>query len=429
MKRKLLAILTAVCMTATFVGGSATIWAAQEESAAKDEVIVTMPTTSEPEAGFDPAYGWGAGEHEHVHEPLIQSTLTVTNTDLSIGMNLATDYSVSEDGLTWTVKIRDDVKFTDGEPLTAEDVAFTYNNCRDNSSVNDFSMLKEAVAVDDTTVEFHMNTPFAVWPYTMAIVGIVPEHAYDENYGQNPIGSGRYIMKQWDKGQQVIFEANPDYYGEAPTHGTTYTGQRNSFLFSMLVMASYIIRADGRIMHSEMEFVRRFLRSTFGEAAVGEGERILLNLFEQRKQMDRQNPLAFKNTIRDCGTQIAANLTYEERLQLLVFLVEIAKSDGHVCNEEIEALKEVAMYMGLSVKEVESMLNLGGSSLNEAYKVLELEPTATNDEVRAAYRRLALKHHPDRVATLGEDIKKAAEEKFQSINNAKEQIYKARGMK
>lgn len=219
------------------------------------------------------------------------------------------------------------------------------------------------------------------------------------------------------------------YYGEAPTHGTTYTGQRNSFLFSMLVMASYIIRADGRIMHSEMEFVRRFLRSTFGEAAVGEGERILLNLFEQRKQMDRQNPLAFKNTIRDCGTQIAANLTYEERLQLLVFLVEIAKSDGHVCNEEIEALKEVAMYMGLSVKEVESMLNLGGSSLNEAYKVLELEPTATNDEVRAAYRRLALKHHPDRVATLGEDIKKAAEEKFQNINNAKEQIYKARGMK
>ena len=73
---------------------------------------------------------------------------------------------------------------------------------------------KEAVAVDDTTVEFHMNKPFSIWPYTMAIVGIVPEHAYDENYGQHPIGSGRYILKQWDKGQQVIFEANPDYYGE-----------------------------------------------------------------------------------------------------------------------------------------------------------------------------------------------------------------------
>ncbi|SFH44237.1 peptide/nickel transport system substrate-binding protein [Lachnospiraceae bacterium NLAE-zl-G231] len=179
---------------------------------AADSVIVTMPTTSEPEAGFNPVYGWGAGEH--VHEPLIQSTLTTTTADLKIGKDLATDYSVSEDGLTWTVSIRDDVKFTDGEPLTASDVAFTYNLCVENSSVNDFTMLKEAVAVDDTTVEFHMNTPFSIWPYTMAIVGIIPEHAYDENYGQNPIGSGRYIMKQWDKGQQVIFEANPDYYGD-----------------------------------------------------------------------------------------------------------------------------------------------------------------------------------------------------------------------
>ncbi|WP_276866310.1 DnaJ domain-containing protein [Bacteroides heparinolyticus] len=224
-------------------------------------------------------------------------------------------------------------------------------------------------------------------------------------------------------------ESSKGFYEDTTREKATYDGQRNSFLFSMLVMASYIIRADGRIMHSEMEFVRNFLRRTFGEAAVSEGQQILLNLFEQRKQMDEQNPMAFKNTIRDCGKQIATNLTYEQRLQLLVFLVEIAKSDGHVCNEEIEALKEVATYMGLSIKEVESMLNLGGNSLEGAYKVLEINPTATNEEVRAAYRRLALKHHPDKVATLGEDIKKAAEEKFQSINNAKEQIYKARGMK
>ena len=192
--------------------GAAAESAQGESGQAKDSVIVTMPSTSEPEAGFDPVYGWGAGEH--VHEPLIQSTLTTTTADLKIGKDLATDYSVSEDGLTWTVTIRNDVKFTDGEPLTASDVAFTYNLCVQNSSVNDFTMLKEAVALDDTTVEFHMNTPFSIWPYTMAIVGIVPEHAYDENYGQNPIGSGRYLMKQWDKGQQVIFEANPDYYGE-----------------------------------------------------------------------------------------------------------------------------------------------------------------------------------------------------------------------
>ena len=120
---------------------------------------------------------------------------------------------------------------------------------------------------------------------------------------------------------------------------------------------------------------------------------------------------------------------YEERLQLLGFLVKIAQSDGNVCQAEIDALKEVTLAIGLSLKEVESMLSLRGDSLEDAYKVLEIEPTATNDEVRAAYRRLALKHHPDRVATLGEDIRKAAEEKFQLINNAKERIYKARGMK
>ena len=180
----------------------------------RESVVVVMGPTSEPEAGFDPAYGWGAGEH--VHEPLIQSTLTVTTADLEIGYDLATDMQVSEDGLTWTVDIRDDVKFTDGEPLTAEDVAFTYNTLRDTSSVNDFTMLEEAVAVDGDTVEFHMSRPYSIWPYTMAIVGIVPEHAYGPDYGQNPIGSGRYMLKQWDREQQVIFEANPDYYGEAP---------------------------------------------------------------------------------------------------------------------------------------------------------------------------------------------------------------------
>lgn len=180
----------------------------------RDSVIVAMGVTSEPEAGFDPAYGWGAGEH--VHEPLIQSTLTVTTTDLQIGYDLATNMEVSPDGMTWTVTIRDGVKFTDQEPLTAEDVAFTYNTVKEISSVNDFTMLDRAEALDESTVVFHMTKPYSIWPYTMAIVGIVPEHAYGPDYGQKPIGSGRYMLKQWDKGQQVILEANPDYYGEAP---------------------------------------------------------------------------------------------------------------------------------------------------------------------------------------------------------------------
>ncbi len=221
MRKKIFAVFL-VCSMVLGVfggcGGTGTVESSEAVSAQgaeKDAVVIAMGPTSEPEAGFDPAYGWGAGEH--VHEPLIQSTLTVTNTDLTIGYDLATAYSVSEDGLTWEVTIRTDAVFTDGEPLTAEDVAFTYNTLKETSSVNDFTMLDHAVAVDDSTVIFHMTRAFSIWPYTMATVGIVPEHAYDSaSYGANPIGSGRYVLKQWDRGQQVILEANPGYYGEAP---------------------------------------------------------------------------------------------------------------------------------------------------------------------------------------------------------------------
>lgn len=219
MRRFTAIILTAGLATSLLAGCGGTAGstenAGENSVSREDSVIVAMGSTSEPEAGFAPAFGWGAGEH--VHEPLIQSTLTVTNPDLTIGYDLATDTSVSEDGLTWTVTIREDVTFTDGEPLTAGDVAFTYNTVKETSSVNDFTMLDRAEALDDTTVVFHMTRPFSIWPYTMAAVGILPEHAYDSRtYGTNPIGSGRYMLKQWDQGQQVILEANPDYYGEAP---------------------------------------------------------------------------------------------------------------------------------------------------------------------------------------------------------------------
>ena len=193
----------------TACGGEESV---SETTTVGEQVVVVLPPTAEPEAGFDPIQGWGAGEH--VHEPLIQSTLTVTTADLEIGYDLATDLTVSADGLVWTATLRSDVFFTDGEPLTAADVAFTYNLARDASTANDLTMLEEAVAVDDSTVEFHLNRPYAIWPYTLATLGIVPEHAYGPAYGGAPIGSGRYQLTQWDRGQQVILTANPDYYGE-----------------------------------------------------------------------------------------------------------------------------------------------------------------------------------------------------------------------
>ncbi len=180
-----------------------------------DEVIVVMTTSSEPSAGFDPFVSWGCGEH--VHEPLIQSTLITTDINMEFVNDLATSHECSADGLKWTFGIRKDVKFTDGKPLTAADVAFTINGIINSDAAQaDLSMVDEAVVIDNETVELNLNKPFNALLYTLAVVGIVPAHAHGADYGSNPIGSGRYMLEQWDKGQQIILEANPDYYGEAP---------------------------------------------------------------------------------------------------------------------------------------------------------------------------------------------------------------------
>lgn len=202
-------------------------------------------------------------------------------------------------------------------------------------------------------------------------------------------------------------------------------GNRNSFFFSMLVLASYIIKADGRAMHSEMELVRQMLRQNFGQQAVSEGNEILRRLFDEQQ---RQGWTQFKQTVSECCQQINRNMTYAQRLQLLNFLVMVAQADGSVPQSELTALRETAQWLGISASEVDSMLNLGHDDLESAYRVLGVAPTATDDELKRAYRRLALEHHPDKVAALGEDVRKAAEKKFQEINAAKERIWKARGL-
>ncbi len=184
----------------------------QSNNTSKEQVIVVMGTSSEPQSGFDPSLGWGSGEH--VHSPLIQSTLTITKEDLSIGFDLAVSMDYDAEKLLWRIDIRDDVYFSNGTKLSAEDVAFTYNLVKKQSLVNDLTMFEKAYAEDENTVYLQMLKPFSPWPYTMAHIGIIPKDFYNEDYGQKPIGSGPYLLAQWNKGQQIILEANPNYYGE-----------------------------------------------------------------------------------------------------------------------------------------------------------------------------------------------------------------------
>lgn len=202
-------------------------------------------------------------------------------------------------------------------------------------------------------------------------------------------------------------------------------GDRNSFLFALLVLSSYIIKADGKAMHSEMELVRQMLRQNFGASAVQQGNEILNRLFEEQKREGWQQ---FKHTVSECCSQINRQMDYSQRLQLLNYLVMVAKADGSVPQSEITALKEAAQWMGLNTNEVDQMLHLGRETLEDAYKVLGVSPNVSDDELKKVYRKLALQHHPDKVAALGDDVRKAAEKKFQEINAAKDRIWKARGL-
>lgn len=175
----------------------------------KDELILAVG--KEPEDGFDPTTGWG-----RYGSPLFQSTLLKRDQDMKIVNDLATGYTVSPDGTIWNVTLRDDAKFSDGKPVTAADVKYTYETAAKSGSVVDLQVLEDVEEVDEYTVKFILKEPRSTFIHSLITLGIVPKHAHDENYAQNPVGSGPFKLVQWDKGQQMIVEPNPHYYGEKP---------------------------------------------------------------------------------------------------------------------------------------------------------------------------------------------------------------------
>ena len=178
-------------------------------------VVAAHSNIKEPKAGFNPLTGWGCGHQNY--NPLIQSCLFKTDSNGTIVPDVATDYSISDDGKTWTVNLRNDIKFSDNSTLNAEDVAFTFNTAKDTESDLDLTNLANATAVNDTCVQFNLVEPRSTFIYDLRYVGIVPSDTYNNNtYGENPIGSGPYVLDHWDKGQQAIFKINDNYYGQKP---------------------------------------------------------------------------------------------------------------------------------------------------------------------------------------------------------------------
>lgn len=194
------------------------------------------------------------------------------------------------------------------------------------------------------------------------------------------------------------------------------TEQRNSFMVSLLVLSSAVIRADGKYQQSEMNYVREFVRRNFGDQAVNEAMRILEDL--NRKEIN----------IYSVGSQISWYMNYSQRLQLFHYLADLANVDGSVCDQERSVLRAIASAIGINSSDAESVLAMFVKTTESAYTVLEISLSATDDEVKSAYRKLAMKNHPDKVASLGPDVQKAAEVKFRKIQEAYETIKKERGM-
>ena len=198
---------------------------------------------------------------------------------------------------------------------------------------------------------------------------------------------------------------------------SSYQGTpRGDFAMSLLVLSAAVMKADQKVVKSELEYVRNFFITQFGS---DEGTRLISMLREILKQ---------DINVQQVSVQVGQYTDYAVKLQLVHYLFGIAAADGYYHPDEVDMISSIATYMGIPGSEFLSIKAMFVKNVNWAYDVLEITTSAADDEVKKAYRDMAKKHHPDKVAHLGDDVKQAATVKFQEINSAYEQIKKQRGI-
>lgn len=193
--------------------------------------------------------------------------------------------------------------------------------------------------------------------------------------------------------------------------------ESGDFELSLLVLAAVVIKADGKIDQRELKYVRQQFIHMYGSARAQKAFKLFNGIIKKKDISTRQVCI-----------QIRQNMTHASRLQLVHFLFGISKSDGHVSEKEVAMIQKIAGYLYINNRDFESIKAMFYSSTNNAYKILEIDKSATNTEVKKAYRRLVKKHHPDKLQHLGKEHLKGAEEKFRQIQKAYETIQKERGM-
>ncbi|MGE4289069.1 MAG: DnaJ domain-containing protein [Salinivirgaceae bacterium] len=199
--------------------------------------------------------------------------------------------------------------------------------------------------------------------------------------------------------------------GASPSGQTT----RGDFMVSLIVLTAAVMKADGTIKKAELEYVKKYLLRSFGQEAATDAIRMLRDVLKQ------QIP------VQDISRQIGQHLDYSSKLQLLHYLFGISSSDGQTKLNEVELINQISGYMGVGASDFNSIKSMFYSDTHIAYSILGLQPNATNDEIKKAYRKMAVEYHPDKVSYLGEDIQNSAKEKFQKINEAYESLKKERG--